>query len=191
AVSFWIGGSFQMKKIVHIVHLALLSLLAAGGCSKKGPDCSAAVDKGVDGYIAAVKKIAGSSPRLDIAKIAGPLKAAMTQRCNDDKWQPDVVTCIGKTTSSDDLKACEEKLTRDQRAKLDAQVFSITMGGIGASGSRMPPGLDGHPAMLGAANGSAAPSGDSVGSSVGSSAPTGAAPAAPSEPPAAPKSGGW
>ena len=175
-----------MKKIM------LMALLAAAGCSKKGPDCGAAIDRGIDGYIAAVKKIAVNSPRLDIAKLADKLKAAMTQRCNDDRWQPEVVTCIGNAASSDALKACEDKLTRDQRTKLDAQVFSITMGGMGANGARMPPGLEGHPRMLsGNSNGSAAPSGDSVGDSVGSSAPTGAAAAAPSDPPGAPKSGGW
>jgi len=171
-----------MKKIM------LMALLAAAGCSQKGPDCSAAIDRGIDGYIAAMKQIAANSPRFDLAKIADKLKAAMTQRCNDDKWQPEVVTCIGNTTSSDALKACEDKLTRDQRTKLDAQVFSITMGGMGANGARMPPGLGGHPQMLsGNSNGSAAPSGDSA----GSSAPTGAEAAAPSDPPAAPKSGGW
>lgn len=176
-----------MKKIVLLVRIALL---AAAGCSKQGPDCSAAVGKGVDGYVASVKKAAASSPRLDITKIADKLKAAMTQRCNDDKWQPDVVTCVGNAASSDDLNACEDKLTRDQKTKLGTVVYPIMMGGMGASGSRMPPGLEGHPPMLGgSSNGSAAAPGDSE----GASAPAGSA-AAPAPTPSgtpAPPSGGW
>jgi hypothetical protein len=173
-----------MKKIM------LMVLLAAAGCSKKGPDCSAAVDKGIDGYIAAMKQIAARSSGFDISKTAGPLKAALTQRCTEDKWQPEVVTCIGSATGPDSMKACEEKMTPDQKTKLDLQVRSVMRDATGASGSHMPPGVDGHPATLGgAANGSAAPSGDPS----GSSAPGGAeaAPASPPDPPAAPRSGGW
>ena len=173
-----------MKKIV------LMALLAAAGCSKKGPDCSAAIDKGVDGYVATMKKLVANRPGLDIPKIAARLKATMVQRCTEDRWQPEVVACIGSVTGHE-LKGCDAKLPSDQRTKLETQLRSAMMEAIGAGSPHMPPGLEGHPQVLGGnANGSAAPSGDSAG------APAPAAPAAPSPSgtpaaPPAPSSGGW
>jgi hypothetical protein len=165
----------SMKKMV------FMALLVAAGCSKKGSDCGEAIGRGVDRYVAATQKLPAGSPRLDIGKIAEKMKAAMTQRCTDDKWQPDVVACVGNAASSGDLKICEDKLTRDQRTKLDNQLFPIMMGGMGAGGARMPPGIEGHPAALtGNAAGSAAPSGDPAGG--GSAAPGSATPPAPSAP---------
>lgn len=169
-----------MKKMV------LMVLLVAAGCSRKGSDCGEAIGRGVDRFVAAPQQLPAGSPRLDISKIAERMKAAMTQRCTDDRWQPDVVACVG----SADLKVCEDKLTRDQRTKLDNQLFPIMRGGMGAGGARMPPGIEGHPAVLtGNATGSAAPSGDPAGA--GSAAPGSATPPAPSAPAGGGSGSGW
>jgi len=152
-----------MKKIV------LVALLVAAGCSKKGSDCSAAVGRGIDRYLDGAKQTAAGSPKGETTlKLADKLKAAMIQRCTDDKWQADVVMCFGNAATSADLKACQDKLTRDQRTKLDTVVFPIMMGGMGVNGARMPTGLAGHPAMLA---GSASGSGDGPGSAAAPTAP--------------------
>jgi hypothetical protein len=166
-------------------NIVLVALLVAAGCSKKGPDCSAAIGKGIDRYLDGAKQTAAGSPRGESTlKLGDKLKAAMTQRCTDDKWQTDVVVCFGNVVTSADLKACQDRLTRDQRTKLDNVVFPIMMGGMGVNGARMPPGLAGHPPMLA---GSASGSGDAPGSAAppageavnpGAAAGSGAAPAA-------------
>src|SRR5262245_51169199 len=106
-----------MNKIV------LLALLYAAGCSKKGPDCATAVGTGMDRYVATAQKAAAGTPLAEAAaRMGDKLKVAMTQRCTEDKWQSEAVACFAAVTKAADLKACEHKLNRDQRARLDAAV---------------------------------------------------------------------
>jgi hypothetical protein len=188
-----------MNKIMLVAFPVALSaaLLGAAGCSKKTSDCSAAIAQGIDRYLAAAKQAAAGSPRLAaIPKIEGQLKATMTQRCNDDHWQADAVSCFGKVASAGDLKACEDKLSRDQRTKLDTELLPLMMGGMGATGSRMPP-LAGHPGALTGNAPAPGAAGEAAGSAATGSATGPAAPAPATTTPPGPAtpapggSGGW
>ncbi|HEY0482571.1 MAG TPA: hypothetical protein VGD37_33850 [Kofleriaceae bacterium] len=188
-----------MNKIMLVAFPVALSaaLLGAAGCSKKSSDCSAAIAQGIDRYLAAAKQAAAGSPRLAaIPKIQDQLKTAMTQRCNDDHWQAEAVSCFGKVASAGDMKACEDKLSRDQRTKLDTDLLPIMMGGMGATGSQMPP-LAGHPAALTGNVPASGSAGDAAGSAATGSAAEPAPPSTttptPTQPsgPATPAPGGW
>jgi hypothetical protein len=110
--------------------------------------------------------------------VIGKLRGRLTERCNEDKWPPEVVSCFATVASLKEMQACQGKLNEDQRTKLLSEIRQVMMGARGDS--RMPPGLGGHPPMLGSP-GPGAPGGDTAGSapaaagSAAAPAPTGSA----------------
>jgi hypothetical protein len=188
-----------MKTIVFV------ALLAAAGCSKKTSDCDASIGKGMDNFAASVKTSA-PNPQLQETRLnmISKLRGTLTQRCNEDKWQAEVVTCFTTVGSMKDMQTCQAKLSDEQRTKLVNEIRQVMMGSMGSM--RMPNGLPGHPPMLGSAGagGSGGPEaiGGMPGSRAGSApapAPAGSAqaPASPAPPAAAGSaapaagSGGW
>lgn len=159
-----------MKTIVLVV------LLAAAGCSKKTSDCDASINKGIDNFAASVKT---ESPNPQVQEtrltVIGKLRGALTQRCMEDKWPAQVVSCFRTVVSMKDMQACQAKLGEAQRSKLLTQIRQVMMGSLGP---RMPVGMSGHPPML-AGSGGAAPEGSAAPPAVGSAAPEAGGSAAP------------
>jgi hypothetical protein len=172
-----------MKTIVFV------ALLAAAGCSKQASDCETSINKGMDNFAASVKT-AGLNPAMQTARmdVVTKLRTTLTQRCNEDKWPAEVVSCFTTVATMKEMQACQSKLSNEQRTKLVGEIRQIMMGAM-----RMPNGVPGHPSTLAPGGaGSAAPdgSGGMAGShpdpAAGSAAPaSGSAPATPPAPPAA------
>ena len=157
----------MMKTIV------LVALLAAAGCSKKGSDCDASIEKGMDKIAAEVKKANAPNPQQNESRLSliAKVKGALIQRCNEDKWPSEVVSCYTTIASSKDAQACQAKLNPEQQQKLNGALRPIMRSAMG--GSRMPPDVAGHPAMLpGSGDPAAAPEG-STAAPAGATAPTG------------------
>jgi hypothetical protein len=102
-----------------------------------------------------------------IAEASVKLKEVISHRCAEDKWPKDVLDCYASASSQHDMHQCNEKLPKEQRDKLVAElmpVMSSIMGGM------RPGGMGGMHTM-----GSAAPDGSAAAPAAGSAAP--AAPA--------------
>jgi hypothetical protein len=137
---------FPMKTIM------LITLLAAAGCGGKKTDnsaepsaaCADSINKGMDGMTAALKA-RGSNAEVPEALLGvlGKLRTALTERCTQDQWSSEALACYKAVTSQPEVRACQAKLTQDQRTKLSAQLRQVMMGG-----AQMPPGMSGHPPAL-------------------------------------------
>jgi hypothetical protein len=157
-----------MKRIVFV------ALLAAAGCSKKSPDCDGSIGKGMDSFAASVKT-SGLNPQMQAARmdVVTKLRGTLTQRCNDDKWPAEVVSCFATAGSMKGMQACQADLSNEQRTRLLTEIRQIMMG----SGSmRMPGGVGvpGHPPTLapgGAGSGAPETSGGGMPGSHDSPAP--------------------
>jgi hypothetical protein len=160
---------FPMKTIM------LITLLAAAGCGGKKTDnsaepssaCAGSINKGMDGMTASLKA-RGSNAEVPEAllSILGKLRTALTERCTQDKWSAEALDCYKAVTSQPEVRACQAKLTEEQRTKLSAQLRQVMMGG-----AQMPQGMN-HPPMLQGSSGSPA------GSVPAAPAPAAPAPAA-------------
>jgi small lipoprotein (TIGR04454 family) len=168
-----------------IVLVALLAAAACGGKKRSGSDCDAAIAKGIDNY-AKVTKEQVRNPQIveQMMGMVSNLKGVLTARCKTDDWPAEVVSCFSAVSTTQDMQACESKLSRDQQAKLNRELAPIARNaGAMGMGQRMPPGMPGHPEKLmgNTGSGAAAAPGTPPGSDP-SAAPGAAAPA--STPPA-------
>jgi hypothetical protein len=159
--------------------IMFVALVAAAGCSKTGSDCDASIGKGIDSFAATIKASA-PNPQIQENKLStlGKLRGTLTQRCTEDKWTPEVVSCFATVVTMKDMQACQGKLSGEQRTRLLEEVREIMMSTMGA---RMPPGPAGAELPGGTGGSAAAPAG-SVASPAGSAAapaPAGSAAPAP------------
>lgn len=172
--------------------IALVLMLAAAGCSKQtGSDCDAPINKGMDNFTQSVKAKGSDSPMQKMMlDVVDKLRTTFLARCKEDKWAPEASACFGTVASQADVKACEAKLTDDQRKKLTDKVREIMMSSIGQMRGGMGA-MPGHPGTLQGSSAPAAGSGDAPAAAppaAGSAAPAtagSAAPAAPAAPAAA------
>ena len=165
--------------------IALVLMLAAAGCAKKaGSECDAPINKGMDNLTQTLKARGSDSPMMGaMMGVIDKMRTTFLQRCHEDKWAPEAATCFGTVSSQPEVKACEGKLTEEQRTKLMNQVREIMMSSM-RNMPGMPPGA-GHPSMLqgsaapaGSDSAAAAPAGGSAATAAGAAAPAaGAAPA--------------
>ncbi len=174
-----------MKKIVLV---ALLAAAAGCGSKKSGPDCDAAIAKGIENFAKGIKEHA-PNPQI-VERMMGmmdKLKGVLTERCKADSWPPEVVSCFTTVTNRRDMQLCQSRLSPEQGSKLTAEITQTMMNAGMGMGQRMPAGMGGHPETLqgssgaGAAGGSAAAPG-----TPGSPDPSAAPGAPPSGTPAAP-----
>ena len=170
-----------MKSIAFVVLLPFLASLAAAGCSKKTSDCDAAIGKAIDNFAGSIKTEA-PNPQVQQTRLTviGKLRGALTQRCTEDKWPPEVVSCFRTAVSMKDMQGCQAKLGEAQRGKLLTQIRQVMMGSMGP---RMPTGMAGHPPMLGGSGAAPAPAGSDAPAG-GSAAPEAGGSAAPAPAPA-------
>lgn len=122
------------------MRLVVAALVAASlaGCGKRGADptthCADAAQHQVDALLAHPH-----AAKLD--EIAPRLRALIANRCADDRWPAAAIECTAKAASMDDVRACREKLTPDQRSKMQAaelDLYTETSGPPGF-GSAAPP----------------------------------------------------
>jgi len=158
-----------MKKL-SVVFVAALSV-AAFGCKKKGgeaasPDCGAAVAHSSDLSKETMKKLGTDDKTMQKMVEIG------IQRCKEDKWPADAVKCMVDAQTMSGAQACYDKLTQDQRDKMNkAAQEAMGMGGSGqGSGSAAPEG-----SAAGSDGGSAAGSGSAAAGSGSAAAGSGSA----------------
>ena len=146
--------------------ILLCTALAFLGCKKgsSASDCAGAVTKGVDTMMAAGAKRMEGAPadmkaKMDDASVK--LKGVMTNRCTEDKWSADVISCYAGASKREDLRNCRAKLPPEQAAKLQKEEMDVMMGagfgGMrgGGMGGHMGDGSGGHPETLQGNTGSA------------------------------------
>jgi len=135
--------------------IMFVALLAAAGCSKKGSDCEVSIGQGIEGFAATIKAKA-PNPQIQESKLGmlGKLRGTLTQRCTQDKWAPEVVSCFATVAAMKDLQACQQKLSTDQRTRLTEEIRGIMVTSMGA---RVSSDLAGAPAGSGGMGGEAAP----------------------------------
>lgn len=98
-------------------------LLAITGCKKGGGDASCdavgarfhaiadadlAADKGVD-----------ARERAAVRGLIGPMRDALVKSCRDNKWSADARACMATAADDAAFRACEVKLSGEQRALLE------------------------------------------------------------------------
>jgi hypothetical protein len=132
-----------MKTILFCTALAFL------GCKKgsSASSCADAVTKGVDTMTAAGAKRMESAPpdmKAKMEEAATKLKGVMTNRCTEDKWSADVISCYAAAAKREDLRNCRAKLPPEQATKLQKEEIDVmTSVGFGGGG-RMGMGMGGH-----------------------------------------------
>jgi hypothetical protein len=153
--------------------IMFVALVAAAGCSKKGSDCDASIGKGIDNFAATIKASA-PNPQIQENKLSmlGKLRGTLTQRCTNDKWSPEVVSCFATVATMKDMQACQGKLSSEQRTRLLDEVREIMMSTMGA---RMPSVRAGDELPGGAGSSGAAPAGASAAPVGSAAAPAGSA----------------
>jgi hypothetical protein len=158
-----------MKKIVLV---ALLAAAAGCGSKKTGPDCEAAIAKGMENTIKVLKERV-PNPQVVEANLGtmGKVKGVLIERCKADGWPPEVVSCFTTVSGIKDMESCQGKLTAEQASKLTTDLSKIMMGAAGMRMGSMPPGMSGHPEKLVPSNGSDATAGSppAPGATAGSS----------------------
>jgi hypothetical protein len=189
-----------------IVALAVLAL--AAGCGSKSSDsaggggdtssCAGAIDTGIASMTAARKKmldeklgsaVGGAERAAKILErsttVLEKLKTALNARCTEDKWSPEIVSCMAKVTKREDVQACIAQMPKDQQDKTNAEVMKAMTSGMGNLRMHppggMPHGMGGDaPGMMGT------PGGMSITPGTPTPTPVMPAPAAPTPAPAAP-----
>ncbi|HEU4727187.1 MAG TPA: hypothetical protein VFT22_04845 [Kofleriaceae bacterium] len=168
--------------------IVCVALLALAGCGSKksseSSECEVAIGKGLASYADKIKSMS-PTPQAQEGRLAmiDRLRGTLTKRCTEDKWPPNVVTCFSTVESMRDIQTCQARLSDEQRTKLMTEIRQVMMSVRGSMG--MPPGVPGHPPMLG---GSASGSGASQPPGSGGPAAPGesGAPAGSAAPPAGP-----
>jgi hypothetical protein len=69
-----------------------------------------------------------------LEELAPRLRAVVTNRCVDDKWSAAVIACYAKVTSVDEERACRDKLSVEQQAKLQKDELDLFADALGPPG---------------------------------------------------------
>ncbi|HEY0253020.1 MAG TPA: hypothetical protein VGC41_15900 [Kofleriaceae bacterium] len=133
-----------MQKISNVLAAALS--LASFSCAKKSaetqtsdkshpvPECGRAIDNGAELQKA---HMAGVDD-----KMKGKMKDVALSHCKDDKWSDDVLQCMTEAKSDTDFKACQGRLTADQKDSMQKSLRDLKT----AAGAMAPAGGDGSAA---------------------------------------------
>jgi hypothetical protein len=64
----------------------------------------------------------------------------MIKSCTDDKWGAEAIKCMTGAKNEGEFKACEGKLSPDQKSKVEkAMMEAMGMGGMGGGKEEPPP----------------------------------------------------
>jgi cytochrome c556 len=112
-------------KTVSIMFVAVLAA-AGAGCKKKGGDCAAAIDHGMEIMKSMMPKMEGMPPDwMDKAKALG------VQHCQDDGWSDDALKCMTEASGVADSQACYKQLTQEQQDKMNKARQEMMKGMMG------------------------------------------------------------
>jgi hypothetical protein len=109
------------KTLLAIIGMALLAGAGCGSSSGGGSDCDNAAGHMKD----VITKKMASLPDSMKDKVAGAVDqmvATGISHCKADGWSKDMIDCVNK---ADETSSCNDKLTADQKSKLDADMMKI------------------------------------------------------------------
>ncbi|HEY1555928.1 MAG TPA: hypothetical protein VGF94_13910 [Kofleriaceae bacterium] len=102
--------------------LAMLVLVLAACGGKKDSAPASASSSCADAAHAAAASLTASPQLAD--KVSG-LEAVLAKHCTDDKWSSDVIACYHDANGMMAIKACRQKLPKDQADKLLADEIGV------------------------------------------------------------------
>src|SRR4051812_42987633 len=114
---------------ISFLFVAALSL-AAFGCKKKGGgDCDKAIAKSMEVSKADMQKMGVDD------KMMAKMSDLAVKHCKDDKWSDEALACMTNAKSETEAQGCYDKLTPDQREKMNkaAMEMAPTPTGSGAA----------------------------------------------------------
>jgi|GEM_PF-1300956 len=145
-----------MTKIT-LVLVAALSF-AGVGC-KKGSDCGGAIAHSLELSKADMAKMPGFDD-----KMMDKMRALGVQRCTDDKWSAEAVTCMNDAKTEADSQGCYGKLTAEQRDKMNKAAMEMMTPPAAAGAAAAPAAGSAAVPAAGSAAAPAAGSADTAGS---------------------------
>ncbi len=108
--------------------LAVVIALAGCGTSHACDELGSVVERWLAAELAAANAKASPETRDTATRLARELhpalRDALVQSCRDTKWASDTIACVAE--ASDDARARECPLTRDQAAALGAVLMNTT-----------------------------------------------------------------
>jgi hypothetical protein len=93
----------------------LLVVWVSTGCQRHESKCGPAVSGAIDRMVADARGTMPPSVAANIARVVPQMKSAITASCEHDQWAPNVIECISKAGSREELDACDAMLTPKQR----------------------------------------------------------------------------
>jgi len=112
------------------MRIVLLLLLAACG-SKASVDNGSCSEAVANAQAVSEKAMpTGLDPKM-ADRMHAMMEAAtkvMTEACTNDKWAPDVLTCLKSATTSQDLTNCQKMLTPEQSAAVTKAIKQAASG---------------------------------------------------------------
>ena len=134
----------------------LFALVALAGCGKKGSEAKGDCGVSVENAVKVSTEVLKSSGFSDATIVK--IREASLVRCKEDKWSNDVLKCLTAAKKSDDIKNCNNMMTKEQRDNMDKALAAMAADagsgsatpeqGSGGSGSATPeaPGSGSAPA---------------------------------------------
>lgn len=66
--------------------------------------------------------LGGTLTRAQLAKVPALIEGIMRERCREDRWPGAYLLCLDRAPAGYQIKACDEKLPRELKVKLDKQL---------------------------------------------------------------------
>ncbi len=118
-----------MRNLVRVVAASVVAVVAAcGGGNKPAPETpppstSSMLDCGkVADHVAAT--VVAAKPRPGATQ--GAIKEMVSTRCQADKWSDETKQCLNAMATIADGRACDEKMTDEQRTAIKTAAKSLS-----------------------------------------------------------------
>jgi hypothetical protein len=95
--------------------VVLLVVWVSTGCQQRKSQCTSAVSGAIDRMVADARGTMPPTVAANIARVVPQMKSAIIASCEHDEWAPNVIECISKAGSREELDACDAMLTPKQR----------------------------------------------------------------------------
>jgi hypothetical protein len=95
--------------------VVLFVVCVSTGCQRHESKCTPAVSGAIDRMVADARGTMPPSVAANIARVVPQMKSAIIASCEHDAWAPNVIECISKAASREELDACDAMLTPKQR----------------------------------------------------------------------------
>jgi len=101
------------------ISLVFVLSIAALGCKKKGGDCDKAIAKGMELSKADMQKMGVDD------KMMAKMQDLGIKHCKDDKWSDEALACMTNAKTEAEAQGCYDKLTPDQRDKMNKAAMEL------------------------------------------------------------------